>query len=229
MLTGIKQRIVWKAFAISIVIEIDRPDHGPLGLVGLGDDRIVWHIDHTMILESGLVGTLTRTLKGIVSERDFLRRSEIGTGRRRPAWLKFFAGPGRAAVDFVHERGRHVEDVMTTDPITVDEQTPLDELVHIMEKNDVKRLPVMSGKALVGIVTRTDILRAVADLAKEFADPTADDEHIRDRIIREIEKTDWRPAGFWVTVRKGVVHLHGTIFDDNVGRATIVLEEHRWR
>jgi CBS domain-containing protein len=167
----------------------------------------------------------TGTLKGIVSERDFLRRSEIGTGRRRPAWLQFFAGPVRAAGDFVHERGRHVEDVMTTHPITVDEQTPLDEIVHIMEKNDVKRLPVMRGKTLVGIVTRADILRAVADLAKEIPDPTADDEHIRDRIIRDIERTDWRPAGFWVTVRKGVVHLHGTIFDDTVRRATIVLAE----
>jgi CBS domain-containing protein len=167
----------------------------------------------------------TGTLKGIVSERDFLRRSEIGTGRRRPAWLQLFAGPGRAAVDFVHERGRHVEDVMTTDPITVDEQTALDEIVYIMEKNDVKRMPVMSGKTLVGIVTRADILQAVADLAKEIPDPTADDEHIRDRIIRAIEKTDWRPAGFRVIVRKGAVHLHGTIFDEKVRKATIVLAE----
>jgi signal-transduction protein with cAMP-binding, CBS, and nucleotidyltransferase domain len=94
-----------------------------------------------------------------------------------------------------------------------------------MEKDDVKRLPVMSGKTLVGIVTCTDILRTVAGLAKEIPDPTADDEHIRDRIIREIEKTEWRPAGFWVTVRKGAVHLHGTIFDDKVRKATIVLAE----
>src|SRR5262249_29995863 len=87
----------------------------------------------------------TGTLVGVVSERDFLRRSEIGTGRRRPAWLEFFMGPGRAASEFVHERGRKVEDVMTPDPITVDEQTPLEELVRLMEKKDIKRLPVMSG------------------------------------------------------------------------------------
>jgi CBS domain-containing protein len=97
------------------------------------------------------------TLKGIVSEGDFLRRSEIGTGQRRPAWLEFFAGPGRAAIDFAHERGRHVEDVMTRDPITVDEQAPLDELVRIMEKKGIKRLPVMSGKSLDGIVSRAPI------------------------------------------------------------------------
>ncbi|MFB9263287.1 CBS domain-containing protein [Bradyrhizobium erythrophlei] len=167
----------------------------------------------------------TGALKGMVSERDFLRRTEIGTGRRRPGWLQFLAGPGSAAADFVHERGRHLEDVMTTNPITVDEQTPLEELVHLMEANGVKRLPVMNGKTLVGIVTRTNILQAVASLAMDIPDPTADDQHIRDRITREIRKTDWRPADFWVTVRNGVVHLHGIIFDDKVRKATIVLAE----
>jgi CBS domain-containing protein len=165
------------------------------------------------------------TLAGIISESDFLRRSEIGTGRQRSAWLQFFAGPGRAAIDFVHERGRHVEDVMTRDPITVDEQTPLDELVQTMEKKGVKRLPVMRGKLLVGIITRANILQAVASLAKEIPDPTADDEHIRDRIMRQIQKMDWRPAGFQVTVRNGVVHLYGLIFDASVRKAAVVLAE----
>src|SRR6478735_7359632 len=102
-------------------------------------------------------------LVGIVSERDFLRRSEIGTGRRRPAWL---------------------EDFMTPDPVTVDEETPLEELVRLMEKKDIKRLPVTSGPTLKGIVTRSNLLQAVASMAHEIPDPTADDDHIRDRITR---------------------------------------------
>ena len=81
-------------------------------------------------------------LVGMVSESDFLRRSEIGTGRKHAAWLKFFMGPGRAAEEFVHERGRKVEDVMTQRVICVDEDATLDKLVHLMERNDVKRLPV---------------------------------------------------------------------------------------
>lgn len=165
------------------------------------------------------------SLKGIVSESDFLRRGEIGTGRKRSALLRFFAGAGESAADFVHERGRKVEDVMTEDVVTVTEQTPLDELVQLMERNGIKRLPVVSGKALVGIVTRSNLLQAVASMAREIPDPTADDDHIRDRIMRAVYATDWRPAGFQVTVRNGIAHLHGVTFDDSVRKAAIIAAE----
>ena len=164
-------------------------------------------------------------LIGIVSEGDFLRRTEIGTGRKRRAWLQFLIGPGQAAADFVHERGRKVEDIMTRDPITVSEETPLEDLVRLMEKNGIKRLPVTSGSSLCGIVTRSNLLQAVASLAHEIPDPTADDDHIRDKIVRAVAKTDWRPVGFEVTVRNGVVHLHGIITTDEARQATIVAAE----
>ncbi|MBR0900666.1 CBS domain-containing protein [Bradyrhizobium tropiciagri] len=164
-------------------------------------------------------------LKGIISEGDFLRRREIGTERRRSAWLEFFAGVGTAATDFVHECGRKVEDVMTANPVTIDEQTPLAEIVQLMQKHRVKRLPVMNGPALVGIITRADILRAVATLAHEIPDPTADDDHIREHISREVYATAWRPAGFQVQVRGGDVHLYGVIFDERARRAAVELAE----
>jgi CBS domain-containing protein len=164
-------------------------------------------------------------LVGIVSQSDFLRRSEIGTGRKRPAWLQFLIGPNKAAADFVRERGRKVEDVMTEEPVTVGEDTPLEELVAVMEKKGIKRLPVVSGRILKGIVTRSNLLQAVASMAHEIPDPTADDDHIRDRILRTVNATDWRPIGFEVTVRKGVVHLHGIITSDKARQAAIVAAE----
>jgi len=164
-------------------------------------------------------------LVGIVSESDFLRRSEIGTGRKRPKWLQLLIGPGKAAADFVRERGRKVEDVMTEEPVTVSEDTPLEDLVRLMEKKGIKRLPVMSGNVLKGIVTRSNLLQAVASMAHEIPDPTADDDHIRDRIVRTVNATDWRPIGFEVTVRKGVVHLHGIITTDKARQATVVAAE----
>src|SRR3954447_22007208 len=114
-------------------------------------------------------------LVGIVSESDFLRRAEIGTERTRSPLLRFFAGAGELADEYVHQRGRKVEDVMTPDPITVDEETPLSELVELMEKRGIRRLPVMNNKVLVGIATRSNLLQAVAGLAREIPDPTADD------------------------------------------------------
>jgi CBS domain-containing protein len=164
-------------------------------------------------------------LQGIVSEGDFLRRSEIGTQKKRPRWLQYFMGPGHLASDYVRERGRKVEEVMTCDPITVDEETPLNDLVRLMEKNHIKRLPVMRSKMLVGIVTRSNLLQAVAGIAHEIPDPTADDDHIRDRITREINETDWRPIGLQVTVRNGIVHLHGIITNDHSRQAAIVAAE----
>ena len=164
-------------------------------------------------------------LVGIVSESDFLRRSEIGTQQKRPRWLQYFLSPAHSANGFIREHGRKVEDVMTRDPVVADEDTPLDELVHLMEKNGIKRLPVLRGNKLVGIITRANLLQAVASMAREIPDPTADDEHIRDRIIRALEATVWRPTGLQVAVRNGVVHLHGLIINDSARRASIVAAE----
>jgi len=165
------------------------------------------------------------TLLGMVSQSDFLHRREIGTERKRPHWLEIFVGPSRVADDFVREHGRKVEDVMTRDPIRVEENAPLDELVGLMEKHNIKRLPVMRAKSLVGIVTRSNILRAVASMARAIPDPTADDDHIRNRITREVYATDWRPIGFQVSVRHGIVHLHGLVIDEHSRRAAIVAAE----
>src|SRR3954449_6416714 len=60
-------------------------------------------------------------LVGIVSEGDFIRRTEIGTGRKRGRWLRFIFGPGKSAADFIHEHGRKVSEVMTRSPLTITE------------------------------------------------------------------------------------------------------------
>jgi CBS domain-containing protein len=164
-------------------------------------------------------------LVGVVSEGDFIRRAEIGTQRKRGRWLRLLLGPGRSASDFVHEHGRKVGEIMTVHPHTVTEDTPVEDIVHIMEKNHVKRLPVMRGDQIVGIVTRKNLLRAVADLAREVPDPTADDDKVRERIVAAIENNDWRPFGLSVLVRDGVVHLNGVITEERSRQAAIVAAE----
>ena len=164
-------------------------------------------------------------LIGIISEGDFIRRSEIGTQRKLGRWARFFAGPGKLATDFVHEHGRKVGEIMTSDPITVTEGASLERIVELMEKKNIKRLPVIQGDRLVGIVTRANLLQAVAALARDVADPTADDDHIRNRIIASIENTHWRPAGLNVIVRDGIVDLSGIITAEESRQAAIVAAE----
>lgn len=164
-------------------------------------------------------------LVGIVSEGDFLRRSEIGTQRRRGRWLRCIFGPGSNAGDFVSEHGRKVSEVMTPEPFTVPEEMPLADVVDLMETKNVKRLPVMRGERLIGIVTRANVLQAVASLARQLPDPTADDDHIRDRIIRAMEKQEWAPIGLNVIVRDGIVHLSGILLDVQGREAAIVAAE----
>jgi CBS domain-containing protein len=168
----------------------------------------------------------TGRLIGIVSEGDFMRRSEIGTQGPRIRWLDFLMGAGKSALDFVREHGRKVGEIMTRDGLfTATEDMPLEELVRLMERQHVKRLPVVSGDTLVGIVTRSDLLRAVASLARDVPDPTADDDHIRSRVITSIEKNEWQPTKLGVTVRDGIVHLSGMITDERFRQATIVAAE----
>jgi osmotically-inducible protein OsmY len=94
-----------------------------------------------------------------------------------------------------------------------------------MEKNNIKRLPVTRGNKLVGIVTRSNLLQAVASLARDIPDPTADDDHIRNRIINTLEKKDWCPWGLNVVVRDGMVHLSGVITEERSRQAAIVAAE----
>jgi CBS domain-containing protein len=111
------------------------------------------------------------------------------------------------------------------DLCTATEDMLLEDIVQLMERQNVKRLPVVRGEALVGIVTRSDLLRAVASLARDVPEPTADDDQIRERVIGSIEKNEWQPAQLGVVVRDGIVHLSGIITDERVRQAIIVAAE----
>ena len=197
-------------------------------VVSVTPDTTILEAANTMLQKhvSGLpVIDAAGKLVGIVSEGDFIRRAEIDTQRKRGRWLKFILGPGKSASDFVHEHGRKVSEVMTTSPLTVKEDTTLAEIVDLMERNNVKRVPVMRGEQVVGIVSRANLLQAVSSLARQVPDPTADDDHIRNRIIDAMEKNDWCPFGLSVIVRDGIVHLSGVITEERTRQAAMVAAE----
>ncbi|MEH2512045.1 CBS domain-containing protein [Nitrobacteraceae bacterium AZCC 1564] len=164
-------------------------------------------------------------LVGMVSEGDFIRRTEIGTRKRRGLWFTLLFGAGQMAADFVQEHGKTVADIMTPEPLTISEDTTLEEVVRLMERNHIKRLPVLRDSTVVGIVTRSNLLQAVASLARDIPDPTADDDRIRERITKTIEKEDWGPINLEVIVRDGIVHLSGMITDERSRQACVVAAE----
>jgi CBS domain-containing protein len=103
-------------------------------------------------------------LVGVVTEGDFLRRPETGTKRKRARWIEFFMSPGQSAEEYVHTHGRKVADVMTSTPITITEGPRLDDIVSLMEQSSVKRLPVLQQGRVVGIVSRANLLHALASV-----------------------------------------------------------------
>nr|WP_246225293.1 CBS domain-containing protein [Pseudochelatococcus lubricantis] len=163
-------------------------------------------------------------LVGVVTEGDFLRRSELDTRRERTRWLEFILGPAKAAADYVEANARRVKDVMTPDPVTVTQYTPLADIVSLFEKHKIKRVPVTANGKLVGIVSRVDLLRA---LSKQLSrTELASDQTIRDQITAAIAREPWAPPYIPTPdVEDGVVTLRGTIFDATVREALKVLIE----
>src|SRR5215472_4002316 len=146
-------------------------------------------------------------LMGIVTEGDFLRRGELGTQRRRPKWLEFIVGPGRLAEEYVHSSGRKVDEIMTTDPVTASEDDTLENVVEVMERRHVKRLPVVKNGRVLGIVSRANLMHALASLARDEQQRAQrtrpDDSQIRDNILAVLDRQSWAPR-VNVVVKSGV-------------------------
>jgi CBS domain-containing protein len=156
-------------------------------------------------------------LCGVITEGDLLRRSELGTEKRRARWLEFLFGPGRSAEEFVHAHGMRVEEVMTRSPITVAPDAGLDQVVDLMTERRIKRLMVVSGGRLVGVVSRADLLRALsgAFAARPVPLGVGSDSEIEKRVVEVLSEKSWVPvSSIKVEVGGGIVHLWGSILDE---------------
>jgi len=168
----------------------------------------------------------TGKLVGILSEGDFLRRRETGTDKKRSRWLEFLMGPGSMAAEYTRTHGSRIADVMTTKVQTVDEDAPLEQIVELMEKYRIKRVPVLRGDKVVGIVTRANLMHAMVSLARTGTKAAKDDATIRQKLLAEIQRQKWALASLInVVVRGGVVELWGTIVDERQREALKVAAE----
>ena len=165
-------------------------------------------------------------LVGIVSEGDLLHRAEAGTGRRRPWWLAILTGRDVLAAEYVREHSCKVADVMTRHVITATPDTSLQDIAHLLEKNGIKRVPIVDGGRLVGIVSRANLLQALASGTKNGAAATPSDGTIREDVMARLRAEAWtRPSLVNVIVQDGTVELWGIVDSQTEKRAVRVAAE----
>ena len=162
-------------------------------------------------------------LVGLISEGDLLRRSELGS-----ATIVTREGPllssDEQARTYVKSNAWRVADVMSRNLVVVDEETPLSRVAALMEEHGIKRLPVVRGTALVGIVSRADLLRAIV-AARPDETARGDDAIRRSIMVRLNENTALEGQNVTVTVTGGTVHLWGDIDTEDCRNAARVVAE----
>lgn len=148
---------------------------------------------------------------GIVSEGDLMRRVKDDNDHGHSWWLTLFAG-GKDAGDYVRSHGRKAHEVMTPNPMTVEENTPLHTIARLLEKRRIKRVPVVRDGKLVGIVSRANLLQGIANAAVAPTQSPADDRQIREAILTEVEdNTGVQSEGISLIVDGGVVEIWGLV------------------
>ncbi|QFU00801.1 Hypoxic response protein 1 [Halomonas sp. THAF5a] len=146
---------------------------------------------------------------GIVSEGDLMARVEPEENAHRSWWLRIFSGGGDA-VDYVKTHGRKAGQIMTPDPLTVGEDESLHHIASLLEKRRIKRVPVVRDGKLVGIVSRSNLLRGFSVARQPSAGD--DDRAIRDAILKEVdENTGVLVDRLNVIVADGKVQLWGLV------------------
>ena len=164
---------------------------------------------------------------GMVSEGDLLHRAETGTERRRSWWLEMMSSTNQLAGEYLKSHSSRVKDVMTRDVISVTDTTPVADIAVLLETNRIKRVPVLRDGKLIGIVSRANLVRALAMTIIEPRDRAeANDRTIRDKLLAELKAQKWAevsPAN--VTVKDGVVHLWSSYLSEQEKRALVVAAE----
>ena len=164
-------------------------------------------------------------LAGIVSEGDLMHRAEIGTQRRHSWWLRVLTGDDALAAEYTKAHARTVADVMTRDVITASPDTPLHEIAALLERHSIKRVPIVGDGQLLGIVSRANLLQALASSRKPL-DINLSDTAIRDRILAHLNNQPWAHTLLLnVTVNGGVVDLWGITGSDAERKAIRVAAE----
>ena len=163
-------------------------------------------------------------LLGIVSEGDLMRRADTQTERHGSWWLNFFADSQESARVYVKSHGQHARDVMTEKVVTVSEDTPISEIATILESHHIKRVPVVALDKVVGIVSRANLLQALATHKVREGGPKSDRD-LRTTVLDALADVVAATNFVNVLVDEGVVQLWGGVWTEDEKRAIQVAAE----
>jgi CBS domain-containing protein len=166
-------------------------------------------------------------LVGIISEGDLMSREEIGAAVHHPWWIEAVTPAATLAAEFAKSHGKRVEEVMSEHVITATEDAPLAEIAAILERNRIKRVPIVRDGELVGIVSRSNLVQALASNGGAASESSDASRTIRQEILSRLEQQQsWTDFGSRnVIVTDGKVHLWGLISSDAERKALIALAE----
>jgi CBS domain-containing protein len=166
----------------------------------------------------------TGKLVGMVSEGDLIHRGDAGTGHDRPWWLRLLMGRDLLAAEFVKENSRTVADVMTRGVISAEPDTPVADIATILERHRIKRVPIVQNGKIVGIVSRANLIQALAAGRNHVPPPQRiDDAALREKIFARLKSEPWvRPSLVNVTVSDGTVDLWGLVDSPAEKKALLV-------
>ncbi len=162
---------------------------------------------------------------GVVSEGDLLHRPETGTEGRIAWWRSLLTDSTTLARHYIKTHGTRVRDVMTSPAITVSEDTPLLAIADILETHGIKQVPVVRNHHLIGLVSRADLVRALADhfLA---APRSCDDATIRSVLEDRLTSAPWAHRTLISpSVHDGVVEFEGWVKSPEERRAVQIAAE----
>lgn len=165
-------------------------------------------------------------LVGIISEGDLMRREEIGTSVHHPWWIEAVTPASTLAAEFAKSHGKRVSEVMSKNLITATEDTPLAEIAAILERNRIKRVPIVRDGELVGIVSRSNLVQALASAGSVEGEDFELDRTIRQELLARLEEQSWTDFGSRnVIVTDGEVHLWGLVGTPEERSALVALAE----
>jgi len=164
---------------------------------------------------------------GIISEADLIHRVELGTEKHRPWWLEAVTGASALAEDFAKSHGKKVEELMTREVVSADEDTPLSEIAALLERKRIKRVPILRHGKLVGMVSRSNLIQALASIVEgQSEEHSNSDLEIRHELLARLADQSWTDFGSRnVIVTEGTVHLWGLVSSDSERKALIALAE----